>query len=115
MRMSAARQADSESQENASFNEPVEPDLSQLTPRTKEKAEKLTKNMNGVRDIVKLLRALEEEIAVCESNLKEGLFLTNSARLTPASFFQNWKSAKSTVLTTRDGRTTTTSSSLLSC
>jgi len=53
----------------------VQPDLSQLTPRTKEKAEKITQKnrTNGMRDILKLLKALEEEISVCESNLKEGL------------------------------------------
>jgi hypothetical protein len=48
---------------------PRKVDLSQLTPTTKAKAEK----MNGVRDIVKLLKALEEEVAVCEANLKEEL------------------------------------------
>ena len=55
---------------------PIQPDLSQLTPRTKEKAEKITQKnrTNGMRDILKLLKALEEEINVCESNLKEGMF-----------------------------------------
>ncbi|KAI1309084.1 Ubiquitin carboxyl-terminal hydrolase calypso [Halotydeus destructor] len=47
--------------------------LAQLTPKTKEKAEKITKSMNGVRDIVRLLKALDEEITAIESNLKEEL------------------------------------------